>query len=290
MYAITGVTGHVGPWAAEALLAKGEAVRVVVRDAAKAAPWTARGAEAAVADLGDSAAFAAALRGCRAAFILLPVIPADHDIDGEHRRLADAVAAGVRESGVPHVVMLSSLGAHRPEGTGPIRWLHDLENKLRATGATVTAVRSPHFQEKVEPVLGPVLGEGSYPVFGESADVPVAMIATKDIGAVVAESMLRPPAASEVIDLDAPPYTEQQVADELAAILGRPLRVVVIPREGWVAALVDGGVPALIAEELAELYDAEHRGDLVPVGDRTVRCFTELAPTLREVVRAATTQ
>lgn len=283
MYAITGVTGHVGRAAADALLGKGEPVRAVVRDAAKGAAWSARGAEVAVADFSDSAALAEALRGCRGVFIMQPVVPVDSDLDAYHRRLSDTIADGVRDSGVPHVVLLSSLGADRPEGTGPIRWLHYFENRLRETGTLLTVVRSPHFQEKVEELLGAVAG-GIYPVFADSAEIPTTMVATRDIGAVVAESLRTPPPASEIIDLDGSQYTEREVADRLAAVLGKPLTVVTIPRPGWIGALVDGGVPPLIAAELAALYAAEQSGELVPVGDRRVGCATDIEHTLREVV------
>ena len=114
--------------------------------------------------------------------------------DAEHRRLADSIAGAVADSGVPHVVMLSSIGAELADGTGPIRWLHHLEDGLRQTGAVVSAIRSWHFQEKVETLLGAALGAGIYPVFGESADVPTPMIATRDIGRVAAETLLEPPA------------------------------------------------------------------------------------------------
>ena len=72
MYAIAGVTGHVGSVAAETLLAQGKPVRVIVRDAAKGAPWKAKGAEVAIADLGDEAALASAFAGASGAFVLLP--------------------------------------------------------------------------------------------------------------------------------------------------------------------------------------------------------------------------
>nr|BFE86758.1 hypothetical protein GCM10020093_093590 [Planobispora longispora] len=193
MYAITGVTGHVGGAAARKLLAEGEPVRAVVRDAARGGAWTEAGAEVVVADLGDRAALAEAFRGCRAAFVLLPTDPALADPDAGHRRLADSIAGAVLDSGVPYVVMLSSIGAELPEGTGPIRWLHHLENRLRETGVLLTAIRSAHFQEKVETLLGAALGAGVYPVFGDSADTPIPMIATRDIGGVVAEALLTPP-------------------------------------------------------------------------------------------------
>ncbi|MEU4834501.1 NAD(P)H-binding protein [Streptosporangium sp. NPDC023615] len=285
MYAITGVTGHVGGAAARDLLARGERVRAVVRDAARGADWTTAGAEVLVADFGDGAALAEAFRGCRGAFVMLPTDPAAADADACHRGLADSIAGAVRDSGVPHVVMLSSIGAELAEGTGPVRWLHHMENRLRETGALLTAIRSSHFQEKVETVLDAARGAGVYPVFGASADVPVPMVATRDIGGVVAESLTAPPTAGETVDLDGPLYSERQVAEELAAVLGRPLTVVTVPRPAWVGTMVEAGVPPRLAEELAGLYDAEQRGILRFGGDRRVTCTTELGETLRHLVK-----
>ena len=56
MFVITGATGNTGSVAAEALLAAGKKVRVVVRDAAKAKALAERGAEVFIADLSDEAA------------------------------------------------------------------------------------------------------------------------------------------------------------------------------------------------------------------------------------------
>ncbi|MFI6300048.1 NAD(P)H-binding protein [Nonomuraea sp. NPDC050790] len=285
MYAITGVTGHVGGAAARELLGMGEQVRAIVRDPAKGRDWAQAGAEVAVADFGDRAALAQAMRGCRGVFVMLPTDPAAADPDAHHRRLADSIAGAVEDGGVPYVVMLSSVGAELAEGTGPIRWLHHMENRLRETGALLTTLRSPHFQEKVETVLGAATGAGVYPVFGDSADVPTPMVATRDLGQVAARALTSPPARGETVDVDAPGYTERQVAEELAAVLGRELQVLTIPRPGWVPAMVEAGLPSHLAEELAGLYDAEQRGILAPRGERTVTCSTELGETLRHVVK-----
>lgn len=285
MYAITGVTGHVGGATARVLLGAGAQVRAVVRDSAKGRAWAELGADVAVADFTNRTALTAALAGCRAAFVMLPTVPTFTAAD--HRSMADSIAAAVATSGVPHVVMLSSIGADLPEGTGPIRWLHHLENRLRETGALLTAIRSPHFQEKVEAVLGAATGAGMYPVFGDSADVPTPMAATRDIGAAAARALTSPPLASEVVDLEAPSYTERQVAEMLGAILQTAMDVVIIPRPGWLDALTSAGVPPQLAPELVELYDAENRGILQPCGDRQHRCTTGLDETLRRVIQTA---
>ena len=185
------------------------------------------------------------------------------------------------------MVLLSSVGADLPEGTGPIRWLHHLESRLRETGATLTALRSPHFQEKVETVLGAATGAGIYPVFGDSADVPIADGRDpRHRRRGCPRRWSRRHAASEVVDLEAPSYTERQVAEMLGAVLGtdaggghRSPGPTGSPR------LTGAGVPPLLAAELVELYDAENRGLLQPRGDRRHRCTTELADTLHRVGR-----
>jgi len=288
MYAITGVTGHVGAATATELLERGVPVRAVVRNPAKGADWEEKGAETVVADFSDRAALAQALRGSEGAFVMLPTIETADD--AEHRRLADSIAGAVADSGVPHVVMLSSIGAELADGTGPIRWLHHLEDGLRQTGAVVSAIRSWHFQEKVETILGAALGAGIYPVFGESADVPTPMIATRDIGRVAAEILLEPPASGEIIDLDGHSYTERDVADQLAATLGKPLQVVTVPRAGWVGSMVEAGLPVEFAHELAALYDAGERGVFQAQGDRSVACTTPISETLGHVVEEADNQ
>lgn len=286
MYVIAGATGHVGSAAARELLANGEKVRVLVRDAAKGEVWSKQGAEVAVVDLSDRVALASALRGSRGFFTLLPTNYAAADFHTDQRRMADSIAGAVQDSGVPHVVMLSAVGADLAEGTGVILWLHYLENRLRETGAVLTAIRSGHFQEKVEAVLGAAREAGIFPNFGESDERPIPMIATRDIGMAVAVALLSPPPSSEVIDLEGPVYTERQVAEKLGAALGQPLQVVNIPRSGWVDAMVEGGLPQPIAEAVAGLYDADERGILQPRGDRRIRGETPIEETLRSLVQA----
>lgn len=287
MYVIAGATGHVGSAAAESLLAAGEQVRVLVRDAAKADGWTGRGAQVAVVDLRNRAALADALRGANGFFALLPFDLRAADIEADQREVAEGLAAAVRESGVPHVAMLSSWGADLTDEPVLATWLGDLETRLRGTGATLSAVRSAHFHEKVEDVVGAAIGAGIYPVFSDSADKPVPMVATRDIGQLVAETLRNPPAEHQVVNISGPSYTERQVAEELGNLLGKDLDVVTIPRDGWVGTLVEAGLPEGAATLLADLYDADERGLLKPAGGHVVAGATPLEQTLRGLVSSA---
>ncbi|TFV85356.1 hypothetical protein E4V99_10230 [Microbacterium sp. dk485] len=280
MYVIAGATGRVGSAAAQELMDAHADVRVVVRRQADAERWAARGAEAAVAALADRAALGTALRGCSGLFVLLPFDLSADDLDAHADELIASVAGAVADQRVPHVVMLSSGGADLPEGTGPIRGLHRMERALAETGATVTALRSGHFQEKVGDVIDVAREAGVYPVFASSADTARPMAATRDIGAVVADVLQNPPVRSEVVDVLGPEYSERTVADLLGAALGRELHVATVPEEAWPAALIEAGFRPHIAESLAELYRADDRGLLAPRGDRAVHVSTELASTL----------
>src|ERR1700683_2801835 len=74
MYAVTGITGQVGGAVARALMAQGENVRAVARDAGKAAPWVERGGELAIGEMTDAPALPRAFAGADGVFVLTPPI------------------------------------------------------------------------------------------------------------------------------------------------------------------------------------------------------------------------
>lgn len=286
MFTIAGATGRVGSVVAGQLIDVGADVTVLVRDEAKGVGWARRGASVRTAELSDRTGLAAALQGSDGFFALLPFDFTGADIEGDQRRMIDGIAGAVEDAGVPHVAMLSSVGADLPGGTGPIRWLHDLEQRLRATGAVLTAVRSAHFQEKLGDVLGAVHGAGVFPVFRDSADAPIPMVATQDVAEVIADVLRARPTANEVVDVVGPDYTEREVAAYVAAALDRSVDVVIVPRPGWEGALTDAGLSPAAAALIAELYEADQRGLLLPRGDRTVCGETPIEHTVRNLVAA----
>lgn len=284
MFVVAGVTGHVGKVVSEELLRQKQKVRVLVRSADKGAPWSKEGAEVAVGSLDDQAFLTKALGGAQAFFTLLPPNYEAADFFATQKKTADAIAGAVKASGVPHVVMLSSIGADHPKGTGPIKGLYYLESALRATGVTLSAVRAASFQENVGMSIGPAKEMGIFPSFAASADDPVPLIATKDIGALAVRLLLHNPGKSEAIDLVGPTYSDRQVADKLGAALGKRLRVAEIPPAGAIEALMKGGMPKPLAELFAEMYAAGNEGLLMPAGNRMEHGSTTLDDTIRQIV------
>src|SRR4051812_2474905 len=284
MIVVAGVTGRVGSVVARSLLSRKQKIKAVVRDAAKGREWSQAGAEIAVGSLDDAQFLGQALRGAQAFFTLLPPNYGAPDFIESQYRTADAIAQGVKESRVPHVVLLSSVGADLPSGTGPIKALHRLEEKLRATSAKVCAVRASYFQENVESALGPAKQSGIFPVFG-NPDHPFPMVATRDIGAAAAEQLLHEPARGEVVDVVGPSFSYRQGAASLGAALQKSLQIIEIPASEHVATLIKAGLNPAVAREMAEMYAAFNAGKAGPKGDRMVEGKTGIDETIRALVR-----
>lgn len=283
MYTVAGVTGHVGSAVAEALIARGLPLRVLVRTAEKGRPWAERGADVAVADLHDRPAMAAAMKGSAGAFLLLPVNMIAGDVDADRKAMTEAISGAVGDAGVPHAVVLSALGAEAPDGPELTRWLGEFESAVRATTATVTTVRSGHFQENLGLLLGAVQA-GIYPVVADSADAPVTLVATRDLGSIIADALVQPVSSHRIIDVEGPTYTERQVAALLGAALGRELAVTVLPRDTWAGTFAEAGMSPAGADVVARLYAADADGLLRPADGRHVRGWTPIDATIHALV------
>src|SRR5690349_6425184 len=213
MYAIAGVSGNTGNVVADTLLAQGKKVRVIVRDAAKGEPWKARGAEVAVAALEDTAALTRALAGVEGAYLLVPPRMGSSAPLEENRTVVTSLAAAVKAAKVPHVVLLSSIGAQHATGTAPVQSVHHAEEALAATGTALTAVRAAYFIENWASTLG-MLAQGVVPTF-LPADLAIPMVATKDIGRTAAAALIEGGRGRQVIELSGPrEYSSRDVAAE----------------------------------------------------------------------------
>jgi uncharacterized protein YbjT (DUF2867 family) len=253
MYAIAGVTGHTGAVVAETLIAEGHPVRVIVRDATQGKAWKDRGAEVAVADLGDAKGLTRALTGAKGAYVLLPPVPASDQPVEHNRRVSAAIAEAVSTAALPHVVLLSSVGAQHEDGTGPIKMLHHLENELAATTAATTFVRAAYFMENWGASLG-MLEQGTLPTF-TATDVAFPQVATRDIGRTAAVALIEGPRGRDIIELAGPrELSPNDIAAALADITGKPVTAQLAPLDAVVPTFTQFGISTAFAELYREMY------------------------------------
>jgi uncharacterized protein YbjT (DUF2867 family) len=281
-YVIAGVSGHTGKVAAETLLAAGQKVRVIVRDAKKGEPWKAKGAEVAIADLGNADELGKALSGAKGVYLLVPPNLAAPDFRAYQKATGEAIVKAVEKSKIPHVVLLSSVGAQHKDGTGPIQALYPIEAALRALSGTVsTFIRAAYFMENLGGSLG-ALPQGILPTF-QRTDLSFEMIATKDIGTLAAQVLREGATKTTVIELGGPKkYSMDDAAAALTKITGKPIKAHNAGIDAMVPTLVSFGFPAGVAELYKEMTIGLEKGHVVFEGThRSQRGATDLETVLR---------
>jgi NAD(P)H dehydrogenase (quinone) len=255
LYAITGITGRVGGATAQALLAKNVNIRAIVRDRAKAAFWTAQGAEAAVADFQDVAALAAAFTGVDGVFVMIPPYFAPAENFPEARVIIATLCRALETARPSKVVCLSSIGAHLPEGIGLITQLHIMEREMCRLPMPMAFLRAAWFMENSRQDIPTARATGEILSFLQPLDRAISMVATVDIGRVAAQTLQETWRGQRFIEIEGPcPYAPNDIAAVLASMLGRPVQAVAVPPEQWRTAL---GSPANAAHiEMLEGFNS----------------------------------
>lgn len=260
MFVVAGASGHTGSVVASTLLAGGHKVRVIVRDEKKGAPWKQKGAEVALAPLDDAAALTEALRGADGVYALVPPNYASEDPLAAQRPIIDTWAQAVAAARPKHVVLLSSIGSELERGTGPIASTHLAEEKLRATGVKLTALRAGYFMENWGGGVQPSRSDGVLPSMLTPGRA-VSMVATADIGRTAAEALLAGAGAPSLIELAGPrDYTPEEVATAFERALGRKVKLVPVPDEAIEPALTQAGMRPKMAALFHEMTTSFNGG------------------------------
>ena len=277
MYAVLGASGHTGHIVAKNLLARGQKVRVVGRNTARLQPLAAEGAEIFIADITNAPGLTKALQGAEAAYVMIPPDPTSNDVRASQERASDAIATAVRHARVRYVVSLSSIGADKASGTGPVVGLYNLEQKLNLIdGVNILHLRAGYFMENTLPQVGAIRMTGSTagPL---RPDLKVAMIATRDIGAMAADALrqlkFRGKQTQELLgqrDLD---YTE--VAAIIGNAIGKPgLGYIQLPDDQTKAAMVQMGMSENFVGLILEMAGALNTGYMRALEPRSSRNST----------------
>jgi uncharacterized protein YbjT (DUF2867 family) len=277
MFVITGATGHTGKIAAEKLLATGAKVRVIGREAKRLERFSRAGAEAVVADMTDAAALEKALSGARAVYTVMPPNISAADVRAYQEQVTDSLASAVRNNGIAYAVALSSTGADKTYGTGPVLGVHSLEKKLESiAGLNTLSLRCGYFMENLLPQIGIIqsLGFMAGPV---RADVPLPMIATSDIGDVAAESLAKLDFVGmqtrELLGARHVTYTE--AAKIIGAAIGRPdLSYRQVPGSVLKPAMMQMGMSSNMVDLLLEMSEALNTGHMKSQEPRSGRNTT----------------
>lgn len=264
MYVITGATGNTGNEIAEALLKAGKAVTVIGRSADKLQKFVAQGAVAAIGDLEDANFLTKTFQGATAVYAM---IPPKWDLTTEwrvyQRSVATALTQAIQASGVKNVVVLSSNGAHLPEGAGPVTGLYEFEQQLQqVAGLNIMALRAGYFMQNLFGLIGMIKGMGA---FGYSLrnDVKTPLVHTRDIAAVAVKHLLALDfkGFNYVFVAGAADLTMDEVAKVIGTAIGNPaLKYLTFSYQDAEAGMVQAGIPLTIAKGYNELFQSINEG------------------------------
>jgi uncharacterized protein YbjT (DUF2867 family) len=274
---VTGATGSIGGRVAKRLAHRGAALRLVVRDAARAPQLD--GAEVRAAPgYADTGAMQSALEGVHT-LLLVSAGESATRVD-EHRSALDAAVA----AGVQHIVYLSLVGASDPKATFTlVRDHHATEEHLRTLPVAHTMVRDSLYLDFVPQLVGAdgvIRGPGGSGAFGGVAQDDVA----DALAAILPDAATH---AGQIYELTGPrTLTLQEAADLMAKASGKPVAFYNEPIQEAFESRMDPDVPDWQIDAWVTTYLAIARGELDLVTD-DVQTLTGHPPQDFEQVLAA---
>jgi uncharacterized protein YbjT (DUF2867 family) len=277
MYVVTGATGHSGHIVAQRILKAGRKVRAIGRSAERLRFLAALGAEPCICALEDRAALTKALAGVEGVYAVVPPDMAAEDYRAHQDRITDALAAALAESKVKYVVTLSSVGADKAEGTGPVVGLHLFEEKLnRIPGLSSLHLRAGYFMENTLAQIGIIkdMGVAAGPL---RAELELPMVATRDIAAAAADRLLRLDFSGSQTQelLGQRNISMAEVAGIIGRAIGRPhLGYTQLPVEQVRRAFVQMGMSNSVVELMLEMSDALNTGHMAAIETRSAENTT----------------
>jgi len=278
MITVMGATGHIGRKVTETLLHAHERVRALGRSETRLAGLARAGADVLAGNALDAAFLTGAFRGSDAVLTMLPPDLQAADYRAAQDRVGAAITTAIRDSGVRSVVVISSLGAELAEGTGPVVTLYDFEQRLKQLEhVDVLVLRPTYFFENFEESLDLITQQGIN-ANAVDPDVPVAMIATRDVANVAAEALrTRDWQGIVVRELLGPrDLTFAEATRILGTQLGKPhLPYIRMAYEDLAATLVQTGFSADVARSYVELVRAISERTVTSVEGRTAANTTQ---------------
>ena len=282
MFAVMGITGNVGGVVADTLLQHGKKVRGIVRDAPKARAWQEKGVEIVTSNYDEH--LIAAFSGVEGVFVMIPpnLVPEPGFPDSVVR--IAAIKKALFAAKPPRAVLLSSWGSEKTSGLGLIAANRIFEQELGDTGIPSAFLRPAWFMENLVYSLSAARSTGNYFSFYQPLERPYAMVATKDVGRIGAQTLLQDWQGNRVIEISGlMSYSSNDAAAALGTAIGRPIAAVAVPRDSWVDTLAKNGMPADRSSAYIEMVESLNSGwiDFGVPGTEQTKGTTDLVTTVK---------
>ena len=280
MIAITGATGQLGQHVLEALLKTVPASQIVaiVRTPAKAEALRQQGVVVRQADYTDEAPFTPALTGVHNLLLISSSEVGQRAV--QHQTVINAAKA----AGVKFIAYTSLLHADKsPLG------LHvehvETENALAASGVPYALLRNGWYTENYLASAPPALEHGVF--MGAAGEGKIASATRADYAAAAAKVISEEGHAGKVYELAGDnAWTLSELAAELSKQSGKPVTYQNLSEADFAAALKGVGLPAGLAEMLADSDTGASKGGLFDDSRTLSKLIGRPTTSLAESVKA----
>ena len=263
-YVITGSLGNISKPLAEKLVAAGQSVTIISSKPEKAAQIEALGAKAAIGSVEDIGFLTKTFTGADAVYTMVPPNFSPGNWKKYIAGIGENYAAAIKAAGVKNVVDLSSIGAHMPDGCGPVSGLYFAEKALNGLdGVNVKHLRAGFFFQNFFGNIGMIKHMGI--IGGNYGEwTTLTLVHTDDIADAAAEELLGLSFKGKSIGYV---VGDEKTTHQVAAILGKAIGKPELPwinfkDEDTIAALVQAGLSEEIAKNYAEMGAAMRSGKM----------------------------
>lgn len=183
---ILGATGTVGSKISEILLNEGHQVTVMARHTKRLEKFRSMGAEVLTGDVNDVDILIKAFKNADSAFLILPDNPKAENTRAYQRQVTSNYIEAINQSGIKHIVNMSSLGSHMHEGNGMMGGTGEQEVRLnQLENVNVMHIRSAYFMENWLRIMGSLKTKGIASTAADG-DTAIPMVAAQDVAKVAA--------------------------------------------------------------------------------------------------------
>jgi uncharacterized protein YbjT (DUF2867 family) len=262
-YVVTGGAGHISKPLTEKLIAAGHQVTVIGRNPANLVTLTDKGAGTAIGSVEDVSFLTRAFAGADAVYTMIPPNTDVADWKRYIGGIGQNFAAAVRANKIMHVVNLSSIGAHAPDGCGPVSGIYRAEKAMNElTDTNILHLRPGYYYYNLLSNL-PLIRNMN--IMGSNFGGPGykhVMSAPSDIAQAAFEELTMLGFTGHGVRYLA---SDERSTDDIASVLGRAigkpdLSWVVFPDEQALAGMLQAGLPEEIAKNYVEMGQALRTG------------------------------
>ncbi len=262
-YVITGSLGNISKPLAEALLKEGHQVTIVTSNYKHEDAIKAMGAKPAVGTVEDRKFLNETFKDNDAVYTMVPPKWDAEDWKGWVAGIGDNYVTAVKDAGIKYVVNLSSIGAHLPDGCGPVSGLHRVEEALNALeGVNIKHLRPAYFYPNLFAQIGLIKGAGIMGAnFGE---LPFPLIHPQDIAKAAAEELLGLNFSGKSVRYLA---GDKRTGAEIASVIGKAiekedLKWVIFSDEQNIRGMKGAGLSDEVAKQYTEMGASMRSGEM----------------------------